>query len=78
MCYFPYLDEEAWIGDTLSVEVCPSCGTQFDDAEASGPVSDREQRWVDLRDQWIIAGAPWHSTTDRPPRDWPPPAATLT
>jgi len=45
--------------------ICPSCGTEFgyDDAKTS---------YAHLRQEWIIAGAPWFSRARRPSQQWNP------
>jgi hypothetical protein len=50
--------------------ICPSCGTQFglhDEGPRSKVVIQRE-----LREQWIIQGAHWHSRVVSPPNLWNP------
>jgi hypothetical protein len=48
-----------------SLEVCPSCGFQFN-------VTDTREGWShrDWRDAWISKGMLWSSTTQGPPPRW--------
>ena len=54
----PY--DEHWCA---SFEVCPSCGTEFGYDDATKPVEQLRQEWLD----W---GAAWRSEQKRPPPGW--------
>lgn len=45
--------------------ICPCCGTQFD-------VDDFERTFRELRDDWVLGGAEWHSRVLAPPTNWDP------
>jgi hypothetical protein len=50
-----------------SLEVCASCGFQFN-------ISDTRHGWSfeDWRKKWVSDGMLWSSKTVRPPRQWNP------
>ena len=43
--------------------ICPSCGTEFE-------LDDRFKSPVELRREWLEAGAPWFSSRVKPPEMW--------
>jgi hypothetical protein len=73
VCGYPDLDEQPWVGDSASFEICPSCGTQFgySDAAPGGEV-ERIQLHRRLREVWSAAGYHWHFAHQGPPPDWDP------
>ena len=60
VCAYPELPEPP-----QNFSICPSCGTEFgfDDAKMS---------YAELRQQWIMADAPWFSTVRHHSPDWNP------
>ena len=50
-----------------SLEICPSCGFQFN-------VSDTKHGWshLDWRKRWVANGMPWSSATTERPKRWNP------
>jgi hypothetical protein len=46
-----------------SFEICPSCGTEFGYDDATKPVEQ-------LRQEWLDRGANWWSESSRPPDGW--------
>src|SRR5690348_14541982 len=68
VCGFDGLAKPAYDeGGFGSLEVCPSCGFQFN-------ISDTRHGWSfhDWRNKWVSDGMPWSSATTRPPRNWNP------
>ena len=72
VCGFDGLETTPWSGPTPSLEICPSCGTQFgyDDASGGDPVA-RVATHKTLRQRWIAGGMSW-SSTRRAPAGWDP------
>ena len=67
------LDEQPWVGDSASDEICPSCGIQFGYDDAIDGTDEREKVYRDWRTQWIAAGMPWFSQGTPPPATgWDP------
>ena len=72
VCGFRHLHEPPWDSDSGSLEICPSCGTQFGYSDAAGgDAASRERRHRELRAEWIRGGMSWWSTRT-PPADWSP------
>ena len=58
-----------------SFGVCGSCGIEFgfdDDELACGKPGTREERWIALREQWILEGMPWKGPKSLKPTGWDP------
>jgi hypothetical protein len=49
----------------LDYEICPSCGTEFE-------YHDARRTHAELRENWIRAGALWHSSVVPKPYGWNP------
>ena len=68
VCGFPQLLEEPWSDDAGSLEICPSCGTQFGYNDAAGGDAARRARvHRERRIAWIAAGCPWAAPGPPPP-----------
>ena len=70
ICGYDGLSKPAWIDDSPSFEICPSCGTEFgyDDWVRVG--ERRAVRQGELREAWKAAGCPWWSQNRPPPAGW--------
>ena len=63
----------AWVEDSPSDEICPSCGIQFGYQDSSGTDRDwRKARWADWRRNWIQQGMPWDKGRSAAPPGWDP------
>jgi hypothetical protein len=49
----------------MDYEICPCCGTEFG-------YDDVTVTHEELRQRWLIAGAPWFDHTAPPPPNWNP------
>lgn len=66
VCGFPTLTEPPYDEhDCASFEICPCCGTEFGNDDAT-------QSHVDIRLAWFNRGAKWFSETTLPPPQWDP------
>jgi len=64
VCGFPSL-EEPHVDPTGSptYSICPCCGVHFG-------ADDVDKTHLELRREWIAAGAQWWSQNERAPADW--------
>ena len=73
VCGYDDFDEPTWrAGSSGSLDICPSCGTQFgyDDA-AGGSQERRVEVWSQLRERWKANGCKWWAEDDAP-ENWDP------
>ncbi len=60
VCGYDQLDEPA-----ANHNICSCCGTHFG-------YHDVGHTWAELRENWLLKGAPWFSKAVPPPSDWNP------
>jgi predicted RNA-binding Zn-ribbon protein involved in translation (DUF1610 family) len=64
VCGFTGLAEPAYDEHrSASFEICPCCGTEFGNDDAT-------RSHADLRAAWLAGGARWYSRAVAPPPDW--------
>lgn len=51
-----------------SFEICPCCGFEF----GCDDFPDKTSAFTRWRNNWILAGCPWFSTSRKPPENWNP------
>jgi len=74
VCGYPDLKEAPWTDGVGSLDICPSCGTQFGYSDAAGgDAARRAGVHRERRRGWIDAGSPW-SAPGEPPPGWDPAA----
>lgn len=72
VCGYEPLADAAWVGDSASDEICPSCGTQFGYDDFADDPATRHLRHLELRRAWVSGGHPWSSPSRPQPADWDP------
>lgn len=64
VCGFPDLTEPPYDQHgCASFDICPCCGTEFG-------YTDARKSHDQLRDEWLAAGAHWHSRAVQQPPGW--------
>ena len=58
VCFYSELTEPSsdW-------NICPCCATEFEN-------DDSNTSHAELRQRWLVAGAPWFSRAEQPSTDW--------
>ena len=73
VCGYPDLEEPAYDDyGCASFDICPSCGCQFGYNDSTKTPSERLNRWIELREQWINDGMQWWSEARDAPKGWDP------
>jgi hypothetical protein len=72
ICGYLGFDEPPWSGSSASYDICPSCGVEFGYDDFREDDTGRQQRWQELRQEWIARGMRWASTVHPQPQGWDP------
>jgi rubredoxin len=71
ICGFVGFDEPPWDeSGSPSYDICPSCGVEFGYDDFRQDDTGRQQRWRELRQEWITRGMNWTSTVHPQPQGW--------